>query len=369
MSTPSSAKSATTPAKSRAAQVTDTAVQDEAAQKRLARQRSPAAVRRVSAKAAVLVVVVVVAAVFPMMATGAQVFLWETILVQAVFALSVNLLVGHAGIPTFGQAAFYGTGAYAVAALSSHGLPVVVCLVLAMLITGFWALLVGLVASRAAGLGMLMLTLAVAQGMFAVLDRSSLFGGTNGKLVSLVDWPGVSTHAYWYALFIVCAIAAALMWLIVHSPFGLTMHATRDDPLRTLHLGIPVRKYRLIMFTFAGAFGGLAGALFAFTTEAVDPSAFDWTISGNALLMCLLGGLYSFWGPAVGAVIYELLNYQLAQVLPKSWMLFLGIAVMLVVLGVPHGAVSAPERIGSLMRFVRGRTRSYQSSETQVGPS
>ena len=300
-----------------------------------------------------LVIFLVGALLLPLAANGAQLFLWETVLLQAVFALSVNLLVGHAGIATFGQAAFFGIGAYTVAALSQAGIAVALGLVAALILGAAASVLVAAIASRAEGLGVMMLTLAVSQGLFSMMNRSNFMGGANGTPVVLVDWFSTTSTAYWYAMLAISAAAALLMWVVLNSPFGLSMRAIRDDPLRVIHFGVSVRLFRAIMFVIAGGFGGLAGGLFACTSQAVDPAVFNWTVSGNALIMALVGGLYSTWGPVLGAIMIVLLNYYLSTLAPALWTFFLGLVVAVMVVALPHGLVSAPDRVRSLVHHFR----------------
>jgi branched-chain amino acid transport system permease protein len=298
-------------------------------------------------------VILAASLLLPFVATGAQLFLWETVLLQAVFALSVNLLVGHSGIATFGQAAFFGIGAYAIAATSQHGVAVSFGLIAAMILGAAASAVVAGIAARAEGMAVMMLTLAVSQGLFSVMNRSSFMGGANGTPVVLVDWFSTTSMAYWYSMLAISAVAACLMWVVLRSPFGLSMRAIRDDPLRVVHFGVSVRLFRSVMFVIAGAFGGLAGGLFACTSQAVDPSVFNWTVSGSALIMALVGGLYSAWGPVLGATMIVLLNYYLSTLMPALWTFFLGIVVAVVVIVLPHGLASASERVRTLIDHFR----------------
>jgi branched-chain amino acid transport system permease protein len=298
-------------------------------------------------------VILAASLLLPLVATGAQLFLWETVLLQAVFALSVNLLVGHSGIATFGQAAFFGIGAYAIAATSQHGVAVSFGLIAAMILGAAASAVVAGIAARAEGMAVMMLTLAVSQGLFSVMNRSSFMGGANGTPVVLVDWFSTTSMAYWYSMLAISAVAAWLMWVVLRSPFGLSMRAIRDDPLRVVHFGVSVRLFRSVMFVIAGAFGGLAGGLFACTSQAVDPSVFNWTVSGSALIMALVGGLYSAWGPVLGATMIVLLNYYLSTLMPALWTFFLGIVVAVVVIVLPHGLASASERVRTFIDHFR----------------
>jgi branched-chain amino acid transport system permease protein len=298
-------------------------------------------------------VISIAALLLPFISNGAQLFLWETVLLQAVFALSVNLLVGHSGIATFGQAAFFGVGAYAVAAVSQLGFAVPMCLVAAMVLGAGASAIVAAIAARAEGLGVMMLTLAVSQGLFSIVNRSDFMGGANGTPVLLNHWVSTTSIWYWYTMLAISAVAACLMWIVLHSPFGLSMRAIRDDPLRMVHFGVSVRLFRSLMFVIAGSFGALAGGLSACTSQAVDPTVFNWTVSGGALIMALVGGLYSAWGPVLGAGLIVLLNYYLSSLAPALWTFLLGIVVSLVVIGLPLGLVSAPQRLRALLEHFR----------------
>jgi branched-chain amino acid transport system permease protein len=298
-------------------------------------------------------VISIAALLLPFIGSGAQLFLWETILLQAVFALSVNLLVGHSGIATFGQAAFFGVGAYAVAAVSQLGFAVPMCLVAAMVLGAAASAIVAAIAARAEGFGVMMLTLAVSQGLFSIVNRSDFMGGANGTPVLLNHWVSTTSIWYWYTTLAISAVAACLMWIVLHSPFGLSMRAIRDDPLRMVHFGVSVRLFRSLMFVIAGAFGALAGGLSACTSQAVDPTVFNWTVSGGALIMALVGGLYSAWGPVLGAGLIVLLNYYLSSLAPALWTFLLGIVVAIVVIALPLGLVSAPQRLRALVEHFR----------------
>jgi branched-chain amino acid transport system permease protein len=299
--------------------------------------------------------ILIAALLLPFVVNGAQLFLWETVLLQAVFALSVNLLVGHSGIATFGQAAFFGVGAYAVAAVSQLEFSVPVCLLAAMVLGAAASAIVAAIAARAEGFGVMMLTLAVSQGLFSVVNRSDFMGGANGTSVVLNHWVSTTSIWYWYTILAISAAAAGLMWIVLQSPFGLSMRAIRDDPLRMVHFGVSVQLFRALMFVIAGVFGALAGGLSACTTQAVDPTVFNWTVSGGALIMALVGGLYSAWGPVLGAVLIVLLNYYLSNWAPALWTFFLGLIVAFVVIALPLGLVSAPERLRAMVEHLRRR--------------
>ena len=295
------------------------------------------------------------AGVLPLLVDGAGLFLWEMIAVQAVFALGTNLLVGHANIHTFGQAAFFGAGGYAVALMSIRGWPVVLTLVMAIGLCALLGALIGGISARATAMGTLMITVAVAQSLHMLTGRLSVFGGDNGLSAIAEGLPSTIGTGYWYLIASLSLVAVAVLWCILHSPFGALLHAMRDDPLKVAHLGINVKLVRVAVFTLSGAFCGFAGSLAAFTQSAVSPEFFLWVVSGNALIMCVLGGMRSFWGPAAGAVLYMLLTHELQGALPTISILVTGVALLVVVLLLPGGLADAPGRLKSSARLVTRR--------------
>ncbi|TAM75652.1 branched-chain amino acid ABC transporter permease [bacterium] len=291
---------------------------------------------------AIVAAAVLLALTLPHWANGAQLFFWETVLIQMLYALSVNLLIGHAGIPSFGQAAFFGIGAYAVG-LASAALPPIVLLPLAMVLAAVAALAVGAIALRTYGIAFAMVTLAVGQVLYTATLHVPVLGGENGlagidrgKLFGIALG---SPAAFWY-LCAACVGLGILALRTVHlSPFGYLLRAMRDDPLRTRFLGVDIRAQRLGAFVVAGAFGGLAGALFAYANQIVTPDAFAWVRSGDPIIMALIGGMSTFWGPVVGALIYTWVTHAFAEVTP-AWILYVGMVFLFFVVVMPEGLLS-----------------------------
>lgn len=290
------------------------------------------------------------AIVIPWRSTAADTFFWSTVAIQALYAMSVNLLLGCTGLPSFGQAAFLGLGAYAVAMLSAHGWSTLPALGGAIVLGGFAALVVGAISLRASGLAFAMLTLAFAQALYTLTFHLQSVGGETG-LSGVVATPVLGIDIgrpapYWgFTLFWVC-LGIGFLWLIVSSPFGLTLRMIRDDPLRTTFLGIAVRRYQLAAFAIAGALGGLAGGLFAYVEAVVTPDYLFWTRSGEPIIMALIGGMDTFFGPVVGAIIY-MWTFNFLTKITQAWTLWVGLVFLAIVLFFPRG----------LLGFVRSRTR------------
>jgi len=273
--------------------------------------------------------------VLPLAATPSELFFWEMAAVQILFATSVNLLLGYANLVSFGQAAFYGFGAYAVAELATSttwAAPVV--LVATMLMSGLLALLVGWLATRVRGVAFTMVTLAVGQALYLIAFQSSTFGGANG-LPGIMP-AGFGPTAFWYLLSAFVALGMLGYWTITRSPFGQTLQAIREDAKRATFLGVNIRRHHIVAFALAGCGAGLAGGLMTYASGIVTPDALAWTQSGYPIIMALVGGIKVFLGPAVGAVIVTWLLYVLGQV-TSSYLLYIGIVLAIVLVLAPNG--------------------------------
>lgn len=298
--------------------------------------------RRGAAGLAALAVLLIA---WPTLIGNGQLFFWDTAVIAVLFATSVNLLFGSAGIPSFGQAAFYGVGAYAVAKVAAHSWPVPAALVLALVVGGVVAFVTSLITWRATGLTFAMLTLAIAQALYTLAEKLSWLGGYNGiPGVSAPNLWGINfsdATSLWYLNVVWVALGLLAFWRIRRSPFGHTLNAVRQDPVRAAFLGVNVRAYRAVAFTLAGCGAGLAGGLFAYSNQIVSPDNLYWTESATPIIMLLLGGINYFWGPAVGALLLSALLNYLNQV-TTSYLLYIGILMLVVLLVLPEGVLSIP---------------------------
>lgn len=306
---------------------------------------------------AVIAVIVVLFVIFvPDYVTVGSLFVWESAVAAIVFATSTNLLFGATGLPSFGQAAFYGAGAYTVGMLAPHGWNVVLALLAAIGVSAALALGTALFAWRARGLVYAMLTLAVAQALYTLVVQVDTFGSENGLYgitpTSLFGINLTSAVNLWYFIVICAAIGVLVLWLVWRSPFGRTLNAIREDGVRATYLGIDVRRSRAGVFVLAGAVAGLAGALFAYTNQVATPDELYWSQSAIPIIMLLVGGLNYFWGPAVGAVLLTWFLHFLSDQTTNS-NIYLGAILLLVLALLPHGLLSLPGRIRRL-RHRRG---------------
>ena len=265
------------------------------------------------------------------------------IAVWAVFAMSLDLLVGYTGMVSLGHALFYGIAAYAVAALTQFpAWPPGVAIAAGVALAAAAAALLGLIVVRIGGVFFIMITMALGQMGWAYVLRSRVFGGFGGMSgVPQIDlsWLGLQLmNPSDFALFAVVVaglVYVALAWLVA-SPFGHMLVAMHQNEGRARALGLPVLRLKLAIFTIAGAVAGLAGTLAAQRTQLVSPDALVWTTSGDVLVMVILGGLGTLAGPVAGAAIWIVLR-DLVSAWTPYWMLVTGVFFIAVVLFTDNG--------------------------------
>ena len=294
--------------------------------------------------------VLLLLSIFPWIAGEFLVNLASQIFIFAVFAASINLLLGYGGLPSLGHAAYLGIAAYTSALLALKlGLAHWIAAPAALLVTTVMAGFFGLIALRATGLGFLMLTLALSQVLWGTAYRwVGLTDGDNG-LRGLtrpapfgIDLEGAT--AFYYFALIVTAIAVAFMARFVASPFGAALRGTRDQPRRMSALGHDVWLIRWVTFVYAGFWGAVSGLLFVYYHKYIHPISLSLTNSAEGLLAVIAGGSGTLGGPLVGATIVMLLkNYVSAYV--ERWNMLLGIVFVLIVVFVPEGVVPGLKRL------------------------
>jgi branched-chain amino acid transport system permease protein len=262
------------------------------------------------------------------------------VLVFALFAFSLQLLIGVGGLVSFGHAAYFGLGAYGAAlAVKWLAAPMEAALPFAPVLAALGAALFGAFIVRLSGIYLAMLTLAAAQILYAVAFQwVEVTGGDNGIVgVWPSAWASGRAAYYWLTL----ALVTAAVWLlrrIVEAPFGYALRAARDSELRAEAIGLAIRQHRWLAFSLAGAVAGLAGGLYAFSRGSVDPTVLGIPTSVDALTMLLLGGVQTLAGPLVGAGVLHVLRDQIMPVTPL-WRLTLGLSIIAMVLLFPRGLV------------------------------
>jgi branched-chain amino acid transport system permease protein len=296
-----------------------------------------------------LAALAVVLIAWPWLAGEFYVNLTSQILIAAIFAASVNLLLGYGGLPTLGHAAFVGVAAYVSAWLYLKlGLAHWVTAPIALVATTLMACAFGLIALRATGLGFLMLTLALSQVLWGTAYRwVAVTDGDNGLRGLTRPEPfGINLDgatAFYYFALIVTALAIWLMARFVDSPFGAALRGTRDQPRRMSALGHNVGMIRWITFVYAGFWGAVSGLLFVYYHKYIHPVSLSLTNSAEGLLAVIAGGSGTLAGPIIGAAIVMLLkNYVSAYV--ERWNMLLGFVFVVIVVFMPDGVVPGVRR-------------------------
>ena len=295
---------------------------------------------------AVPLVALAVLFVLPAVLPAFLVVVLTEIAIVALFATAFNLLMGFGGMVSFGHAAYFGLGAYAAALLVKRAdLPMLLAVAAGPLVAAVGALVFGFFIVRLTHTYFAMLSLAFGQIVFtAAFKWTSLTGGDNGILnVWPPEWLK-SPRAYCWFTLVVVGAAIYLIHAIVESPFGFALRAIRENPRRARFIGVDVRRHQLIAFVLSGAFSGLAGALFAFFNGSVFPDFAFLNKSFEPLVVVLLGGVQSFFGPLAGALGFKILETFIARQWPVYWPLFLGGSVIAVIILLPQGFVGLLER-------------------------
>ena len=282
--------------------------------------------------------------------------LFTRILIYALAAASLDLILGYGGLVSLGHAAFFGIGAYAVGILAYHDFeetaliswPLVIpgsesALVawpVAIVVAALLATFIGALSLRTSGMHFIMITLAFAQMLFYFFVSLEGYGGDDGlSLFSRNTLPGLDLGddiQFYYVCLILLIAFLFLAGRMVESRFGMVIRGSRDNEKRMLSLGFPTYRYKLLCFIIAGATAGLAGALIANQIEYVSPGLMHWTRSGVILVMVLLGGSGTLYGPVLGAAAFLLLEEGLS-IYTEHWMVYFGPALILVVLFARHG--------------------------------
>ena len=289
-------------------------------------------------------------AALPFVAGEYYINLTSQILIFAVFAASINLLLGYGGLPTLGHASYLGVAAYASALLGLKlGYGAGLSAPLALLGTTLMACVFGLIALRAAGLGFLMLTLALSQVLWGTAYRwVSMTDGDNGLRGLARPAPfGIdldnAAAFYWFTL-LIAALSIWMMARFVHSPFGAALKGTRDQARRMSALGHDVWMVRWITFVYAGFWGAVSGLLFVYYHKYIHPVSLSLTNSAEGLLAVIAGGSGTLAGPLVGAAIVMLLkNYVSAYI--ERWNMLLGFVFVFIVVFMPEGVVPGVKRL------------------------
>jgi len=287
---------------------------------------------------------VALAAVFPLWGGNYPVKLLQEILIWGIFAMSLDLLMGYAGMVSFGHSAFFGIGGYVAALALPKSAGLVSALLLPALAAAAAAIVIGFFSIRVSGVYFIMLTLAFSQMFYAVAFQAAWLGAEDG--IVGVPRPAVLArsldHPLAFNVYLLALVVLAVLFLhrIVRSPFGHVLRGIHDNEARMQAVGYAVNRYKLLAFVIGGTVAGVAGALYTQLVGSISPDAFLWTTSGEALLMVIIGGTGTLTGSLLGAAAFILLQ-SLVSSYTERWMLILGLTFVFLVLFAPGGILGA----------------------------
>ena len=289
----------------------------------------------------VMVVMMIVLALVPVYAAwignNFVLILVTRVVILAIAAVSLNLLMGYGGMVSFGHAAYLGIGGYVVGILAYEGVPSgFVQWPLAIVVSGVVALIIGLLCLRTRGVYFIMITLAFAQMIYYVGSSLSRYGADDGLTIyRRSQFAGLlnlsNKVVFYYVCLALLALTLVAVWRLVNSRFGMAIRGSRSNDRRMRAIGFPTFRYRLVCFVIAGMICGLAGALLANHTEFISPAAMHWTRSGDLIVMVVLGGMGSLFGPVIGTLALLVLEEALSG-LTEYWQIILGPLLLAVVL-------------------------------------
>jgi branched-chain amino acid transport system permease protein len=262
------------------------------------------------------------------------------IIAAVIFAMSYNIALGYGGLVSFGHSFFYGLGAYSVAIIlrdTSLGFPI--AMLVGMALSAFFGAAIAFVTRRSREVYFAILTMGFSQVAFFIIftwyefteGDNGIFGFNVGKVLS------DPRNFYWLTII----LAVAWFWIllrVVHSPFGLTLKAIRDHEDRSKFIGIYPDRHKIIALMVSAIGSAMAGSLYAGMSKLVHPNLLHWMTAAQPVFMTLVGGLNSFWGPAVGAVVYKIAEVFLGQI-TERWTLFIGVVLLTIALIAPNGLV------------------------------
>ncbi|GAB5471234.1 MAG: branched-chain amino acid ABC transporter permease [Rhodospirillales bacterium] len=291
------------------------------------------------------------------------------IAVFAILAMALDLLAGYGGLVSLAQGALFGVGAYAFAySAATLGISTPLAMLLAVIVSGLVALVIGALASGVTGIFFIMITLAIGEMAHEFFFKSPLFGGDDGFFgIPRLDLSALGIDLQDPASFTLLLLALVLLvflglrWLVA-SPYGVTLIGLHENSHRLRALGLPVRLYKTTAFALAGAISGFAGCLIAQHTSFISPQLLHWTTSGEILVMLIVGGLGTLIGPLVGVTLVVLLKHQLGDY-TDYWQFWLGLVLIAVVLSGRNGVVGALEDLCFYL-LRRGKTREPLDAES-----
>jgi len=287
----------------------------------------------------ILLVVFILALFFlPFIFSRSWISIFTEILIMSLAGCALNILIGYTGMVSFGPAGLYASGAYTTAILlSRYGYPFASAFIASPIVSAILGLVVGWFCVRRTAVYFALLTLAFSQIIWTIIfEWYDFTNGDNGIVsIPIPEFLFSSTISYYFVL-IVVLLCILIIWKILNSPFGKTLQAIRENPLRTEFIGVNVRIYQLAAFILSSFFLGTSGSLYCIFSGSAFPDYAHWAKSTDMIVTCLLGGINSFAGPIVGSAIYVTLSKIISKY-TTYWLFYLGIIILIVVLYLPNG--------------------------------
>jgi branched-chain amino acid transport system permease protein len=279
------------------------------------------------------------------------------VMILAIFAMSLDLLMGYTGLVSFGHAAFFGVGGYALAMIApeSEAMSLFLSLPGALIATGLVALVIGWFCIRTSGVYFIMVTLAFAQMLYYLTNDTTWFGGSDGRFVNFRPTLSIfgfeifdisSKIGFYYVVLASLVLAYLFLRMLLDAPFGRTLMGIKVNEHRMRALGYATDRYKLVAFVVAGMLAGLAGYLNAAQFGFVNPADLSWRHSGEALMFVILGGLGTLFGPVIGTFLMVLFHDFVSE-LTEHWHVFMGVFVIAVVLLMPNGVAGLLLKLGA----------------------
>lgn len=285
-----------------------------------------------------LIAGIILLLLFPVFLPRFYVYLLSIILLYGLLATSLNIVLGYGGIFQFHHAVFYGVGAYGTALmLTKTAMPAALAFIVGPIVSAALGFILGIICIRLSKLYFGMLQISLGSLVWAIVYRWYSFTGGDDGIHGIPVPETLSSYiGAYYFTFIITAVCLFLIYKIINSPFGSALQGIRDNPIRSEMIGINVKRHQLLALTIAGFFAGVAGSLFVVVDNTVFPDMLFWTLSLEILVMCLLGGWFSFMGPMLGAGVIVALR-TFVSTYTVYWALVLGILMMLVIFFLPNG--------------------------------
>lgn len=320
---------------------------------------------------AVVAVVVVLFVALPYLGlTKFQIGQTTTILIAAMAAASVSFLVGEAGLASLGHGAIAGTASYGIAWAYKQGWDTGLSIVLAIALTLAVSFIYGVLTMRTSGIYFLMVTLAIGMLIYGLAFRmSSVTGGDNGLLLQRPEWINARDNwwIFYYLVLALLIITTLVLWVVARSPFGASLRGVRDNESRMRSLGYSVSGYKVAAFMISGFVAGISGVLGAWNTQSVSPESVNVETSILLIVMVILGGVGTLFGPLVGAAIVIIVKFTVSSYVDR-WQTLLGIVFIIVILLAREGLVGSVTKLSNRIRRRRAR-RAADGGTPEAGAS